>query len=149
MWPAGPLQAYQDGNLVGRSDWQPAEGEKFEIAMGRDDLMHVDIETPGTFTQAKGVFGGSVERTSTAVYAIVNQPSGGGEGGDAGRGAGVAQRGDHRHAQVRPGARDHRLEQGDRRRPPGRWTCAGKGTRRVSVSHSVTAPKGAAVANLP
>ena len=41
--------------------------------MGQDDLMHVDIETPGTFTQARGVFGGSVERTSTAVYAIVNQ----------------------------------------------------------------------------
>jgi hypothetical protein len=55
------------------TQWQPAQGEQLEIALGQDDQMHVDVESPGNFTQSRGVFGGSVERTSTAVYAIINQ----------------------------------------------------------------------------
>ena len=147
VWPAGPLQAYQDGSLVGRSDWQPADGDKFEIAMGRDDLMHVDIETPGSFTQAKGVFGGSVERTSTAVYAIVNRHP-------------TAVKVEMLDAA--PVSRNeaitvtHKYEPApvttDWNKVTGvaawRFDIAAGGTRRVSVSHSVTAPKNAQVGGL-
>ena len=73
VWPAGPLQSLRDGTLVGRTQWQPSTGDKLTIPLGQDDQMHVDIESPGAFTAAKGVFGGGVEKTSAAIYAIVNQ----------------------------------------------------------------------------
>ena len=148
VWPAGPLQSYQDGTLVGRIDWRPADGDRFEIAMGQDDLMHVDVETPGSFTQPRGVFNGSVERTSTAAYAIVNQhPS-----------AVVVEMLDavpvSRNAAItvthkydpQPTATDWNKVTG-----VAAWTLdvPAQGTRRVSVSHSVTAPKDAQIANLP
>ena len=148
VWPAGPLQAYQDGNLVGRIDWNPSVEEKFEIAMGRDDLMHVELESPGSFTQARGVFGGSVERTSTAVYAIVNRHP-----------AAVSVE----VLDAAPVSRNDKITVTHKYDPapattdwhkiPGvaAWTLdiPSQGTRRVSVTHSVTAPKGAEVANLP
>ena len=148
VWPAGPLQSYQDGNLVGRADWRPADGEKFEIAMGQDDLMHVDVETPASFTQARGVFGGSVERTSTAVYAIVNRHPG----------AVTVEMLD-----AAPVSRNDAITVTHKYDPPpsatdwnkvtgvAAWTLniPAQGTRRVSVAHTVTAPKGAVVANLP
>ena len=148
VWPAGPLQAYQDGNLVGRVDWNPAADEKFEIAMGRDDLMHVDIESPGMFAQARGVFGGSVERTSTAVYAIVNRHP-----------AAVSVE----VLDAAPVSRNDRITVTHKYDPapattdwhklPGvaAWTLdiPAQGTQRVSVTHAVTAPKGVEVANLP
>ena len=148
VWPAGPLQSYQDGNLVGRTNWLPAAGEKFEIAMGQDDLMQVDVETPGAFTQARGVFGGSVERTSTAVYAIVNRHP-----------AAVTVE----MLDAAPVSRNEAITVTHKYDPApattewnklagvAAWTLAvpAQGTRRVSVSHSVTAPKGVSVANLP
>ncbi len=148
VWPAGPMQAWQDGNLVGRSDWRPADGEKFEIAMGQDDLMHVDVETPASFTQARGVFGGSVERTSTAVYAIVNRhPAAVSvEMLDA---APVSRNGaitvTHKYDPA-PSSTDWNKVTG-----VAAWNLSvpAQGTRRVSIAHSVTAPKGAVVANLP
>lgn len=147
-WPAGPLQSWVDGALVGRTPWQPAQGDKLEIALGQDDQMRVDIESPGAFTQARGVFGGSTERTSTAVYAVVNRhPS-----------AVVVELLDAApvslneairvtHAYVpQPTATDWN-------RKPGivEWTLAipAQETRRVSLSHAVTAPKDVVVANLP
>jgi uncharacterized protein (TIGR02231 family) len=148
VWPAGPLQAVQDGTLVGRTFWNPATDDKFEIALGRDDLMRVDLESPGTFTQARGVFGGSVERTSTAVYAIVNQhPS-----------AVTVEVLD-----AAPVSRNDRITTThtydpapattDWHKRPGvaAWTLdvPAQGTRRVTVTHAVTAPKGVEVANLP
>ena len=148
VWPAGPLQSYQDGTLVGRIDWRPADGEKFEIAMGQDDLMHVDVETPGSFTQPRGVFGGSVERTSTAVYAIVNQhPSAETvemlDAAPVSRDAAITVA--HMYDPL-PTATDWNKVTG-----VAAWTLAipSQGTRRVSVSHSVTAPKDAQIANLP
>ena len=133
---------------MGRVDWNPAEDEKFEIAMGRDDLMHVDVETPGTFTQARGVFGGSVERTSTAVYAIVNQHPGpvSVEMLDA---APVS-----RNDQVTVAHKyDPAPTTTDWHKVTGvaawKLDIPSQGTRRVSVTHAVTAPKGAQVANLP
>ena len=148
VWPAGPMQAYQDGTLVGRSDWRPADGEKFEIAMGQDDLMRVDVETPGSFTQANGMFGGSVERTSTAVYAIVNRhPAAVSvEMLDA---APVSRSGaitvTHKYDPA-PSTTDWNKVTG-----VAAWNLSvpAQGTRRVTVSHSVTAAKGAAIANLP
>ena len=148
VWPAGPLLSYQDGSLVGRVDWEPSDGEKFEIAMGRDDLMRVDVETPGLFTQARGVFGGSVERTSTAVYAIVNRHP-----------AAVTVQ----MLDAAPVSRNEAITVTHKYDPApadtdwnkvtgvAAWTLniASQGTRRVSVTHSVTAPKGAQVANLP
>jgi uncharacterized protein (TIGR02231 family) len=148
VWPAGPLQSYQDGNLVGRSLWRPADGEKFEIAMGQDDLMRVDVETPGSFTQARGVFGGSVERTSTAVYAIVNQHP-----------APVTVE----MLDAAPVSRNEAITVTHQYDPApvttawnkvtgvAAWTLEvpAQGTRRVSIGHSVVAPKGALVANLP
>ncbi len=148
VWPAGPMQAWQDGNLVGRSDWRPADGEKFEIAMGQDDLMHVDVETPASFTQARGVFGGSVERTSTAVYAIVNRHPAAVtvEMLDA---APVSRNGaitvTHKYDPA-PSSTDWNKVTG-----VAAWNLSvpAQGTRRVSIAHSVTAPKGGVVANLP
>ena len=148
VWPAGPLQSFQDGTLVGRVDWHPADGDKFEIAMGQDDLMHVDIETPGSFTQPRGVFNGSVERTSTAVYAIVNRhPS-----------AVTVEMLD-----AAPVSRNAAITVTHKYDPPltttdwdkvtgvAAWMLdvPAQGKRRVSVSHSVTAPKDAEIANLP
>ena len=148
VWPAGPLQSYQDGTLVGRVDWRPADGDKFEIAMGQDDLMHVDVETPGAFTQPRGVFGGSVERTSSAVYAIVNQhPSAVTvemlDAAPVSRNAAITVT--HKYDPL-PTATDWNKVTG-----VAAWTLnvPAQGTRRVSVSHSVTAPKDAQIANLP
>ena len=148
VWPAGPLQSYQDGNLVGRSDWRPADGEKFEIAMGQDDLMRVDVETPGSFTQGKGVFGGSVERTSTTVYAIVNRHPGAVtvemlDAAPVSRNESIVVT--HKY-DPQPTSTDWNKVTG-----VAAWLLdvPAQGTRRVSVTHSVTAPKGAAVANLP
>ncbi len=148
VWPAGPLQSTQDGTLVGRVDWRPADGDKFEIAMGQDDLMHVDVETPGSFTQPRGVFGGSVERTSTAVYAIVNQhPSAVTvemlDAAPVSRNSAITVT--HKYDPL-PTATDWNKVTG-----VAAWTLnvPAQGTRRVSVSHSVTAPKDAQIANLP
>ena len=148
VWPAGPMQAYQDGTLVGRSDWRPADGEKFEIAMGQDDLMHVDVETPGSFTQARGVFGGSVERTSTAVYAIVNRhPSAVTvemlDAAPVSRNEAITVT--HKYDPL-PTTTDWNKVTGVMA-----WDLAvpAQGTKRVSIAHSVTAPKGAVVGNLP
>ncbi len=109
--------------------------------------MHVAVESPGAFTQSKGVFGGSVERSSTAVYAIVNQ---------------------HPEAvtvemlDASPVSRNEAIlvthawapqpATTDWNKLPGvaAWTLAipGQETRRVSITHKVTAPKDAVVANL-
>jgi uncharacterized protein (TIGR02231 family) len=147
-WPPGPLQAYQDGNLVGRSDWHPADGERFEIAMGQDDLMRVDVEAPGTFTQARGVFGGSVERTSTATYAIVNRHPNAVtvemlDAAPVSRNEAITVT--HKYDPA-PTATDWNKVTG-----VAAWTLnvPAQGTRRVTISHSVTAPKGAVIANLP
>jgi len=148
VWPAGPLQAWQDGTLVGRSDWRPADGEKFEIAMGQDDLMHVDVESPGSFTQARGVFNGSVERTSTAVYAIVNQhPSAVTvEMLDA---APVSRNGSitvtHRYEPA-PATTEWNKTPG-----VAAWMLAipAQKAQRVSITHVIVAPKDAQIANLP
>jgi uncharacterized protein (TIGR02231 family) len=148
VWPAGPLQAYQDGTLVGRSDWHPADGEKFEIAMGQDDLMHVDIESPGSFTQSKGVFNGSVERTSKAVYAIVNQhPTAVTvemlDAAPVSRNAAITVT--HKYEPAPATTAWNEI--------PGvaAWTLAipAQKTQRVSVTHVITAPKDAQIANLP
>ena len=148
VWPAGPLQSYQDGNLVGRSNWRPAEGEKFEIAMGQDDLMHIDIETPGTFTQARGVFGGSVERTSTAAYVFANRHPGAVtvemlDAAPVSRNEAITVA---RKYDPQPTASDWQGLSGVMA-----WTLniPAQGTKRMSVVYTVTAPKGAAVANLP
>ena len=148
VWPAGPLQSTQDGTLVGRVDWRPADGDKFEIAMGQDDLMHVDVETPGSFTQPRGVFGGSVERTSTAVYAIVNQHPFAVtvemlDAAPVSRNSAITVT--HKYDPL-PTATDWNKVTG-----VAAWTLnvPAQGTRRVSVSHSVTAPKDAQIANLP
>ena len=148
VWPAGPLQAYQDGNLVGRVDWQPADGDRFEIAMGRDDLMRVEVEKPGSFTQPRGVFGGSVERTSTATYAIVNRhPNAVSvemlDAAPVSRNEAIAVT--HKYDPA-PSTTDW-----NKRTGVAAWTLdvPAQGTRRVTVSHSVTAPKDSVVANLP
>jgi uncharacterized protein (TIGR02231 family) len=148
VWPAGPMQAFQDGNLVGRSDWRPADGERFEIAMGQDDLMHVDVETPGSFTQARGVFGGSMERTSTAIYAIVNHhPAAVSvemlDAAPVSRNGAIAVT--HKYDPA-PSSTDWNKVTG-----VAAWNLGvpAQGTRRVSITHSVTAPKDATVANLP
>jgi uncharacterized protein (TIGR02231 family) len=148
VWPDGPLQAWIDGALVSRSAWDPAQGDKLRVALGQDDQMHVDVESPGAFTQSRGVFGGSTERTSTAVYAIVNQ---------------------HRDAvtvemlDASPVSRNEAIQVThgyspqpavtDWNKIPGvaEWTLAipPQDTARVSISHTVTAPRDARVSNLP
>ena len=148
VWPDGPLQAWIDGALVSRTPWEPAQGDKLQVALGQADQMHIDVESPGAFTQSRGVFGGSTERTSTAVYAIVNQ---------------------HRDAvtvemlDASPVSRNESIQvthsyapqptTTDWNKIPGvaEWTLAipAQDTSRVSISHTVTAPKEARVANLP
>ena len=148
VWPDGPVQAWLDGTLVGRSNWAPATGSKLQVALGRDDQMHVDVESPGLFTQSRGVFGSSFERSATAVYAIVNQ---------------------HREAvsvemlDASPVSRNEAIHVTNAYSPqptttewnkvPGatQWllTIPPRETTRVSVSHTVTAPKDARVTNLP
>jgi uncharacterized protein (TIGR02231 family) len=147
-WPAGPLQSWVDGALVGRTQWQPSQGDKLEIALGQDDQMRVDIESPGTFTQAKGVFGGSTERTSTAVYAVVNRhPSAVTvEVLDAAP-VPVNEAIHVTHAWVpQPTATDWNKVTG-----LAEWTLAipAQETRRVSITHAVTASRDVIVSNLP
>ena len=147
-WPAGPLQSWVDGALVARTQWQPSQGDKLEIALGQDDQMRVDVESPGTFTQSRGVFGGSTERTSTAVYAVVNQHP------DAVTvellDASPVSRNDAirvTHAYVpQPSATDWNKVPG-----VAQWTLAipPRDTRRVSISHTVTAAKDVIVSSLP
>ena len=147
-WPAGPLQSWVDGALVGRTQWQPALGDKLEVALGQDDQMHVDIESPGAFTQSKGVFGGSTERTSTAVYAIVNQHPDAVtvellDASPVSRNEAIQVT----HADVpQPSATDWNKLPG-----VAEWTLAvpARDTRRVSISHTVTAAKDVVVSNLP
>ena len=147
-WPAGPLQSWVDGALVGRTQWQPSQGDKLEIALGQDDQMRVDVESPGAFTQAKGVFGGSTERTSTAVYAVVNRHPAAVtvELLDAAP-VSVNEAIHVTHAYVPPPtATDWNKMTG-----LAEWTLAipAQETRRVSISHTVSAPKDVVVANLP
>ena len=147
-WPAGPLQSWVDGALVGRMPWQPAQGDKLEVALGQDDQMHVDIESPGAFTQSRGVFGGSTERTSTAVYAIVNQHPEAVtvellDASPVSRNEAIQVT----HAYVpQPSATDWGKQPG-----VAEWTLAvpPRDTRRVSISHTVTASKDVVVSNLP
>jgi uncharacterized protein (TIGR02231 family) len=147
-WPAGPLQSWVDGALVGRMQWQPALGDKLLVALGQDDQMHIDVESPGAFTQSKGVFGGSVERTSTAVYAIVNQHTSAVmvemlDAAPVSRNEAIQVS----HAYVpQPSAVDWNKLPG-----VAEWTLVipAQDTRRVSISHSVTAPKETVVSDLP
>jgi uncharacterized protein (TIGR02231 family) len=147
-WPAGPLQSWVDGALVGRTQWQPSQGDKLEIALGQDDQMRVDVESPGTFTQARGVFGGSTERTSTAVYAVVNRHPAAVtvELLDAAP-VPVNEAIHVTHAWMpQPTATDWNKMTG-----LAEWTLAipAQETRRVSISHAVTASRDVIVSNLP
>ncbi len=147
-WPAGPLQSWVDGALVARTQWQPAQGDKLEIALGQDDQMHVDVESPGAFTQSRGVFGGSTERTSTAVYAVINQHPNAVtvellDASPVSRNEAIRVT----HAYVpQPSATDWNKVPG-----VAQWTLAipARDTRRVSISHTVTASKDVIVSNLP
>jgi len=147
-WPAGPLQSWVDGALVARTQWQPAKGDKLEVALGQDDQMRVDVESPGSFTQSRGVFGGSTERSSTAVYAIVNQHP------DAVTVEMLDASPISRNEAIRiTHAYSPQPSALDWDKVPGvaEWTLAipGQQTQRVSISHTVTAPKDTLVSNLP
>ncbi len=147
VWPDGPLQAWVDGALVSRLAWQPAQGDKLQVALGQDDQMHVDVESPGAFTQSRGVFGGSTERTSTAVYAIVNQHRDAVtvevlDASPVSRNEAIKVT----HAYVpQPTATDW-----DKILGVNEWTLSvpPQQTARVSITHTVTAPKDAIVTNL-
>ena len=116
VWPAGPLQSYQDGTLVGRSAVATRRRRQAGggAGPGRPDACRRRIARRLHAGQ------GLVRRQRGALVdgdLRHRQPAAGRrDGGDAGRGAGVAQRGDHRDAQVRSAADDDGLEQGDRRR---------------------------------
>ena len=147
-WPSGPLQSWVDGALVARTQWAPSQGDQLEVALGQDDQMHVDVESPGAFTQSKGVFGGSTERTSTAVYAVVNQHPDAVtlellDASPVSRNEAIQVT----HAYVpQPATTDW-----DKVPGVAEWTLAipAHDTRRVSISHTVTAAKDVVVANLP
>jgi hypothetical protein len=94
------------------------------------------------------VFGGSVERTSTATYAIVNQhPNAVSvemlDAAPVSRNEAIAVT--HKYDPA-PSTTDW-----NKRTGVAAWTLdvPAQGARRVTVSHSVTAPKDAVVANLP
>ncbi|MEO5689046.1 MAG: DUF4139 domain-containing protein [Burkholderiaceae bacterium] len=147
-WPSGPLQSWVDGALVGRTPWLPSQGDKLEVALGQDDQMRIDVESPGAFTQSRGVFGGSVERTSTAVYAIVNQHPQAVtvemlDASPVSRNEAIQVR--HTYA-PQPSALDWDQVPG-----VAEWTLAigGQQTRRVTISHTVTTSKDTQVSNLP
>ncbi|HEX7638197.1 MAG TPA: DUF4139 domain-containing protein, partial [Burkholderiaceae bacterium] len=147
-WPAGPLQAFRDGRLVSRGDWQPAQGDGFEIALGQDERMRVDVEAPATFTSAKGLFDSREEKASSAVYAIVN-----------GHGAPVTVQ----VLDAAPQPTDEAIQVRHTYDPApettawqsragvAEWTLLvpPQGTRKVSVGHVVDYPKGRVVTNLP
>ena len=147
-WPSGPLQSWIDGALVARTQWAPSQGDKLEVALGQDDQMHVDVESPGAFTQSKGVFGGSTERTSTAVYAIVNQHP------DAVTVELLDASPVSRNEAIKvTHAYEPQPTASDWKKVPGlaQWTLPvpGRETRRVSISSTVTASRDVVVANLP
>ena len=75
VWPMGPLQAYRDGTLVGRSAWAPATGDQLQVLLGRDDQIRVAVESPAGFTSAAGLLNTRTERASKAVYALSNDHS--------------------------------------------------------------------------
>ena len=147
-WPAGPLQSWVDGALVARTQWQPSAGDKLEVALGQDDQMHVDVESPGAFTQSRGVFGSSTERSSTAVYAIVNQHPDAVtvemlDASPISRNEAIQVT--HAYS-PQPGTLDW-----DKVPGVAEWTLAipAQSTQRVSVSHTVTAAKDTLISNLP
>ena len=72
VWLPGPLQSFRDGALVSRDAWQPAAGDKFSIALGQDDQMRVDVESPAQGDASAGLLGGRTERTTKAVYVVTN-----------------------------------------------------------------------------
>ncbi len=148
VWPAGPLQSLRDGTLVGRSLWDPMQGDHLEIALGQDDQMRVDVESPGDFTSAKGLFNGTTEKSSKAVYAIVNQHAGVVkievlDAAPVSRSDQVTVRHVYDPA---PAATDW-----EQRAGVAEWmlTVPGQQTQRVSVTHVVAYPKDGRVANLP
>ncbi len=147
-WPAGPLQSFRDGTPVGRSAWQPASGDRFEIALGQDDQMHVDVESPGDFTSGKGLFNGTTEKSSKAVYAIVNQHATPVkvevlDAGPVSRSEQVKVR--HEYA-PEPTSTDW-----DKRAGVAEWLLSipAQQTQRVAVTHVVAYSKEVVVANLP
>jgi uncharacterized protein (TIGR02231 family) len=147
-WPAGPLQAYRDGTLVGRVDWQPALGRELEVALGQDDRMHVEVEAPGDVTGSAGVFGSRGEKRAASVYAIVNQ-----------HGTPVTVE----VLDAAPVARDEAIRVETRFDPPpattawehragvAAWTLAlaPRQTQRIRVEHVVSWPKDRQVGALP
>ncbi|MGN6526555.1 MAG: DUF4139 domain-containing protein [Burkholderiaceae bacterium] len=147
-WPAGPLQAYRDGTLVGRVDWQPALGRKLEVALGQDDRMRVDVETPGDVTGSAGIFGGRGQKRAASVYAIANQ-----------HGTPVTVE----VLDAAPVARDEAIRVETRFDPPpattewdhragvAAWTLsiAPQQTQRIRVEHVVSWPKERQVSALP
>ena len=72
VWLPGPLQAWRDGALVSRAQWNPAADDKWRLALGQDDRMRVDVETPAELTASTGLLGGRTERSARAVYAVTN-----------------------------------------------------------------------------
>ena len=72
VWLPGPLQSFRDGALVSREQWQPASGDKFSLALGQDDQMRVEIESPKELTASTGLLGDRAERTAKAVYVVTN-----------------------------------------------------------------------------
>jgi len=148
VWLPGPLQAFRDGALVSRAQWQPAADDRWRLALGQDDRMRVDVETPTDFTASAGLLGGRTERSARAVYAVTNLHP-----------APVTLE----LLDAAPVPRDERISVRSTYEPRpattewmkqtgvAAWTLkvAPGQPQRVAVTHAVSFPKDAMVANLP
>ncbi len=72
VWPAGAMQLWRDGRLVGRTTWQPDATERFTLPFGRDDRVTVAVEEPAQARADTGLFGRRTERRWERVYAVTN-----------------------------------------------------------------------------
>ena len=133
---------------MGRVDWQPARGQKLEVALGQDDRVRIDAETPGDVTGSAGIFGGRGQKRVATVYAIANQ-----------HGTPVTVE----VLDAAPVARDEAIRVETRFDPPpattewdhragvAAWTLslAPQQTQRIRVEHVVSWPKERQVSALP
>jgi uncharacterized protein (TIGR02231 family) len=72
VWPAGSLQLYRDGTLVGTTRWTVGADERITLPFGRDELVRVQSEPQRAVTGTATFIGGKVERRIARAYSVQN-----------------------------------------------------------------------------
>lgn len=73
VWLPGAIQLYRDGAYVGSTRWSAQQGEGFELAFGRDDLLAVQLKPGRQLSGSGGLIGSRRERRIAGEYVLTNR----------------------------------------------------------------------------